>query len=76
MCIYIHVCTHYIYTHTYSYNKSTKTFQIMHTKFRTVVTSEVSRKGNGTREGVTGNFHTNWAVLLLMLSSGYTLIVG
>lgn len=48
----------------------------MHNKFRTAVTSGVGREENRTKKGVTGNFHTNWAVLFLMLSGGYKLLVG
>ena len=43
-----------------------KFFQIMHTEFRTAVISSIGVEENGTKKGVTGNFHTNWAVLLLM----------
>lgn len=46
----------------------------MHNKFRTAVTSRVEREEYRTKKGVTGNFHTNWVVLFLMLSGGYTVI--
>lgn len=46
----------------------------MHTKFRTVVTSRIEREEKGTKEGVIENFHTNWAVLFLKLSGGFTVI--
>lgn len=46
----------------------------MHTTFRTAVSSGVGREEKMTREGVTGNFHINWSVLLLMLSGRYTVV--